>query len=796
MNQYAWIYWSYRTKLFRLIRLLLFIILVLLLIAAFVDGVFLKKTFGLLLIFLSIEVFFRFNIASRTPLIDVIKNDGKNIFDSFTLQALGIGQSSIDTGKLIKKLTSKPQIRFILEKSNIETKEISPVNVPKDQIFKDAFNLVKDLKGKFVTTMDIFAAYILLTEPDTKILFSKKLKREELLHILYWAREKFPDEENPRKTKINFWGAGIGEDWVTGWTLETKKYAQDITPRVLRRNPNLAGRDKEYQMIIEALHKKEKNNILLVGEPGTGKTTLIEFLALNSHLGNLPKELCNRRFFELMVGSLLAGLEKQGDLELRLKTIVEEISHAENVVVYVPEFQDVVGASTFHVDLSGALIPYLRDGKVPIIGSVTPAQYKRFIEPNHTLLDVFQVVRIEEPEEESTTQMLLEKATEIERKNRVEITYRAIIASIEYAKQYLPGKFLPGAAVVLLDDSANRVFLSSKKKVEESDVIKVVEDKTKIAVAAPVGEEKELLLNLEEKIHEKIIDQTEAVTAIAEALRRLRTGLLSKDKPISFLFLGPTGVGKTETAKALSSVYYKREENMIRLDMSEYTTMDGVKRLLGASPGEGDERGELIDKVFENPFSLILLDEFEKANPSILDLFLQVFEDGRLTDNKGRTVSFINNIIIATSNAGSEFIRQKIEKEGGITDHKKFQQELTDYLQKEHIFKPELLNRFDSVIIFKPLKEAEIKEVTKLMLKKITENLLKQDINLNFDDKIITKIAGESYDPQFGARPIRRFIQDNIEDLIAQKILKEEVKRGSSITFSTDDANNITFTTN
>jgi ATP-dependent Clp protease ATP-binding subunit ClpA len=291
-------------------------------------------------------------------------------------------------------------------------------------------------------------------------------------------------------------------------------------------------------------------------------------------------------------------------------------------------------------------------------------------------------------------------------------------------------------------------------------------------------------MHLEDRLHERVIEQDEAITAISESLRRVRSGMLTSERPVSFLFLGPTGVGKTETAKTLADYYYKGEKNMIRLDMSEYTDEDGVRRLLGSPPGAGDERGELTDKIHDNPASLILLDEFEKANPKIHNLFLQVLDDGRLTDNKGVTVSFRNAIIIATSNAGSEFIREEVEK--GTKIDKTFQKQLLEYLQTKNIFKPELLNRFDDVITFKPLDDTQVIQVVNLMLAALTKSLDDQDIKIVFEPAVIEKISKEGFDVEFGARPLRRYIQDNIEDLIAQRKLTKELDRGKTGIFSID----------
>jgi ATP-dependent Clp protease ATP-binding subunit ClpA len=403
-----------------------------------------------------------------------------------------------------------------------------------------------------------------------------------------------------------------------------------------------------------------------------------------------------------------------------------------------------------------------------------------------SLIDVFGMVKLGEPDKSTALQMLFEKAPDIEKKNKISLTYRAVIAAFNFANKYSQGRVMPGASVTLLEDTASMVSTSRKNIVEEKDVIEKVESKTKIAIGMPQKKEKELLLHLEDEIHKRVIDQEAAVHAISEGLRRIRTGLESPTKPISFLFLGPTGVGKTETAKALSSIYFGDESRMIRVDMSEYSTDEGVKRLLG---GLTDQEG-ITDRVFEHPFSLVLLDEFEKANNKILDLFLQVLDDGRLTDNKGRTVSFVDTIIIATSNAASEFIREEVKN--GKTIDKKFQADLLEFLQKNNIFKPELLNRFDEIVVFKPLGDNEAVMIIKLMLKDFSKRLSEQDITMSFDDKLVTKIVKEGVNEQFGARPLSRYIQNYIEDLIAQKMLKDEIKRGDKINVSTNGQDVIT----
>ena len=350
---------------------------------------------------------------------------------------------------------------------------------------------------------------------------------------------------------------------------------------------------------------------------------------------------------------------------------------------------------------------------------------------------------------------------------------------------------MPGSAVVLLEDTANAAALSKKTIVEEQDVLAQIKKVVHVEVGEPQNQEKDLLLNLETELHKKVIGQDIAVSAISESVRRLRSGLSDLTKPISFLFLGPTGVGKTKTAKTLADVYFGQSARLIRLDMSEFVGNEGVTKLLGSPPGESDEKGILTEAIFDNPYSLILLDEFEKADKKVLDLFLQVFDDGRLTDSKGKTVSFVNSIIIATSNAASEYIR---ENEKNSLNNKNFKQTLLEYLQTKGIFKPELLNRFDDIIVFNPLSKPQITQIVKQMLIEFSKTLLEKDIRISFDPRVIDKIATEGFDNDFGARPLRRYIQDNIEDLIAKKMLTDEIKRGEGIVVTIDNNGNITVT--
>jgi len=739
-----------------------------------------------------VEVFFHYKISRITPDVLVLKNKKDSMYDSFTLQSLLGFVTQSKTEGVIKELIKYPQVKLVMEKANIAHKEIIFTDISKTLLAESAFETAQTFKGKYVTTLDVFIAYLFLIEKDTKLFFAKQLKIVDIANIVYWIRRTMPEEENPKKWRVHFSGEGVGDALVSGWTPETKKYTAQFTAYALREEPLIGGREKEFGIMLESLTKAENNNVLLIGDIGSGKENLVKALAYHSFEGNLGGWLNYKRVLQLLVGALTAGATNRNDLESRLQEIIAEVSHSNDVFLYISDFQNILGASSYALDLSGALLPYLKGGVMPIIATMSTGAYKTYMEKN-ALKEVFTVISLAEPEKANAIQMALGEAEHIEKKYAVVLSYRAVISAVELSERFYQDEVLPGSAVSLLEDVSNAVARMPDRKyyerthhkmVLEEDIVKKVEQTSHVAIALPTGNEIQVLLHLEDKLHERVIAQDDAIKVVSEAMRRLRSGMTTSERPISFLFLGPTGVGKTETAKSLAVFYYGGEKNMIRLDMSEYSDEDGLKRLLGAPPGEGNERGELTDKIHDNPAALILLDEFEKANSKIHNLFLQVFDDGRLTDNKGNTVSFRNAIIIATSNAGSEFIREEIEKGTKIDNN--FEHRLLEQLQSKGIFKPELLNRFDDVVIFKPLGVDQVTAVVKLLLDQLKKTMEEQDIKIYFDDAVIAKVVQEGFDKDFGARPLRRYIQDTIEDIIAQKRLTKEIDRGKTVTFSLD----------
>lgn len=749
------------------IRLAVVIFLILMLTSFVNVNMSAKIPLALLSTFLIIEVFVRFKI-----------NKTKSDKISFTVAKLLVG---VDVKQLIEKLAKTASVHLFLQKCNIVRREITPADVDKNQLLNKAVEIVKQEGLPFVATIDLFVAYLLLTEKTTKLLFKKELKEQDALHIAYWVRGHFPEEQKP--VRVVSWGQGMADSWVAGWTLETKKYTVDFSKKTLRSSfspESFYGRQQELNLLIEGLSKSKKQNVILIGQPGVGKTTIVKALVTKIFSGEVPSTLAHKRVLELSVGSLLSGAENQGMLEERIKNIITELEHAGSVILYIPDIHNIAGSTSFKFDATGVFLPMLLDEKVQVVATTTPESYKANIEDKKEFADTFDKVEVLEPDRDKAVRMLLEAALVLEKKHQVNITYQAIVSACDLARRYLPGRFLPGKAIDLLDEAVSKAAINKSELVDKEQIVALIENKTHVAVGPPKTKEREMLLKLEDIMHRSIIDQEEAVRTVSEALRRLRGGVAFEDRPVgTFLFLGPTGVGKTETVKTLARIYFGGEEAMLRFDMSEYQNEGSSDRLLD----------ELVEKVLARPFSLVLLDEFEKAHSKILDLFLQVLEDGRLTDTAGRTASFANAIIISTSNAGAELIREKLGQGETLETLKP---EIIDYLQRLNVFKPELVNRFDSVVLFEPLGEKEIAQVTKLILASLTKSMTEREISLHFGDSVIAKIAKEGFDIEFGARPIRRFIQDHIENLLADKILKQEVKRGDTVTFSTDSTNNIT----
>jgi len=534
------------------------------------------------------------------------------------------------------------------------------------------------------------------------------------------------------------------------------------------------ARDREIESIFQAL-ESGRTGVILVSPPGVGKNAIAGGIAQLMVEEDVPKILKDKRLFELDVARLVSGVTP-AQAEERMLVIIDEIIRANNIILYIENIENLMGITAGEeqsLDLSEVLANGLERKNFYCLATATDNNYSKYIE-GKPLANAMAKVVIDEPGENQAIQMIESKIGYLEGKYKVYFSYNAIVQAIQLTDKFIHDKYLPAKAIDILESIAVKVAKTKGENalVTKDNIAEIISEVTRIPVTKISETESKALLNLEDKIHQRMIDQDEAIKMVAASLRRARVELREGKKPIAnFLFLGPTGVGKTELAKTVAEVYFGKEDYMIRLDMSEYQHQDSVKKMIG-SPSSGN-LGYLTEAVRKSPYSLILLDEFEKAHADILNLFLQVMDDGRLTDGQGRTIDFTNSIIIATSNVGAVYIQEKIAANVDIEQVK--QVLINEHLNK--VMRPELINRFDGVIVFNPLSQKDVVEITRLMLNKINKMLETKGISLRAEEEGISSLAKEGYDVKFGARPLRRLLQEKIEDKIANRILNGELKR-------------------
>jgi len=572
----------------------------------------------------------------------------------------------------------------------------------------------------------------------------------------------------------------INRAWTSRPTSVLDSLSTDLTD--LARNEKigfLIGHDKEFQRLVEILCRAVSPNALLVGEPGVGKSALVAHLAFLIVKDQVPPALFDKRLVSLDIGSLVASATPDV-LAGRLKTIVDEIFKAGNIILHIPNFENLFRtAGPQFLNAIDIFLPILKSSAFPVIAETYPRELKQWIEPRSEIFSMFEVLQVQELTQEESVRFLVFDSLILEKSYKIFISFKAIKKAVELAYRYFRQKVLPLSAEDLLKQALAEAARQRLKRVDEDLVIAVAEERSQIPIQRAGEKEIKQLLDLEKLIHERLVNQNQAVNAVAEALREYRSGLARKGGPIAaFLFVGPTGVGKTELSKILAKLQFGSENAMIRFDMSEYQEKQTISRFLGAP--SFNVSGALTDSVLQKPYSLILLDEFEKAHPDILNLFLQVFDEGRLTDSLGRLVDFQNTIIIATSNAHSEFIVKNLEAGQPI-------EAIADELKKKltSIFKPELLNRFSDVIVFRNLELQEIKSIVQIQLNDLAKSLKEtQNIGLDFEEGAISEIAELGYNPVFGARPMRQVISSKIKSRLSEKILKKEIGRGNSLKVS------------
>ena len=616
------------------------------------------------------------------------------------------------------------------------------------------------------------------------------------------------------------------------------------------------GRKNEIQRIIEILSRRTKNNPVLIGEPGVGKTAVVEGLAQMIVDNKVPEILKNKKVVSLDMSAMIAGAKYRGDFEERLKNVLQEIKKAGNIILFIDEMHTIIGAGAAEgaMDAANILKPLLSRGEIQIIGATTLNEYRKHIEKDAALERRFQTVIVDEPTTEDTVKILSGLKDKYEAHHKVKITDEAIKAAVDLSERYINDRFLPDKAIDLIDEACSKIKLRTvtmpknildmenkiekvskekeeaiisqsfekaaklrdeekelkdkvnkarenwKKKEENKeasvnaeDIANVVSAWTKIPVTKLTKTESEKLKNLDLELKKRVIGQDDAVEALARAIKRARVGLQNENRPIgSFMFLGPTGVGKTELTKALAENLFGNENQLIRLDMSEFMEAHSVSKLIGSPPGYVgyDEGGQLTEQVRRKPYSIVLFDEIEKAHPDVFNMLLQILDDGRLTDSTGRTVSFKNTVIIMTSNAGARNIVEHhsigfMNKEDSKKDYEKTRDEVMGELKK--IFRPEFLNRLDDIIVFKKLSNESIEKITKIMLDEFIKRLEKKNIKVDVSDDVIKYISKVGFDDTYGARPLRRAIQSKIEDKFAEEMLDGNIKGDSNVKIDLND---------
>lgn len=696
-----------------------------------------------------------------------------------------LGEMGTDGGQLSKEVQASEKMGVYSGQPTLSKTSL--------EVFDQAYRDAKMRGANFILPEDILVVLFNPNYTTAAHFGTHNLKKEAVLEKV----SKDPNSSFGKKSVLEKYGSDLTADAKAG----------KLDP--------VAGRDKEVDRMVHVLLRRTKNNPIIIGEPGVGKTALIEGLAQKIVQGGVPKDLQEKQIIQLDVASLVAGASHRGEFEERLRGVITEVLASDNrIILFIDEIHALMGTGEGEgMSAANIIKPHLARGHFQLIGATTTIEYRKNFEKDKAFERRFQPVACDEPSEENAFEMLKVIRPKYEKFHRITIPDDALKECVKLSKKYIGERYLPDKAVDLLDEAASEVKLqidagartSSDASIKKADIEKVVSAWTGIPITKLTEDESEKLLKLEDRIHHRMIDQEQAVSAVSEAVRRGRIGLAAANRPIaSFVFLGPTGTGKTELAKTLAELLFGRDDAMARLDMSEYMEKHEVAKLIGAPPGYVgyEEGGQLTEAVRKKPYSIVLMDEIEKAHPDVFNIMLQLLEDGRLTDNKGNTISFKNTIVICTSNIGSKTIQAhlmsadpKVKKTPEEFD-KSFK-ELQGIVREEltKFFRPELLNRFDEVVIFKPLQLEHMAGIARLAISKTAKLLKEQGFSLQITEKAVNQLAKDGYDPVFGARPLRRLVQTAVENPIALAIIAKKFVTGDTIVIDYNTTSNEFFFT-
>lgn len=755
-----------------------------------------------------------------------------------------LNENGLDIVKIIDAL------KYTLEPGGVVTGERDKYTMSARRILEDSQYEARRLNSQEVGTEHILLALIKETDcVAVKLMASENVNIQKVYTDILLA---CGSDANTAKREYAALKKSRNKSKTSTPTLD--QYSRDLTQEARMGNMDpVIGRTKEIERVMQILSRRMKNNPCMVGEPGVGKTAVVEGIAYLIAHDEVPDTVKGKRLLSLDLSSMVAGSKYRGEFEDRIKKVIGEVISDGNIILFVDELHTLIGAGGAEgaIDASNILKPSLSRGEIQMIGATTRNEYRKYIEKDAALERRFQPVYVEEPDRDESVEILKGLRPRYEEHHKVDISDEAVEAAVDLSMRYITDRFLPDKAIDLMDEACSRKRLGfssdrhnyEKKKaveaelttlnddlekalmagnieaaaevsarqkelakknarkqsssqrnitVQENDIADVVSVWTKIPVSKLTEKESKKLERLESELHKRVVGQEEAVTAVSRAIKRSRVGLKDPKRPMgSFLFLGPTGVGKTELSKALADIVFGSEDALIRVDMSEYMEKHSVSKMIGSPPGYVgfEEGGQLSEKVRTNPYSVVLFDEIEKAHSDVFNILLQVLDDGHITDSQGRKVDFKNTIIIMTSNTGAQGIVDP-KQLGFVTvsdetkEHEKMKSNVMDELKRT--FKPEFLNRIDDIIVFHALSEANVKDITGLMLKELKNRVQTQmDIELKFTDHAKKYIFGKGYDKKYGARPLKRAIQTYVEDVLAEAMLRGDVKKGDTVTVST-----------